>query len=140
MRTIRPDCGGIWGTGTYGQRQYAGHRQCGSGTRTTRPDCGGIYATGTYGQRYYAGHIQCRAPYPTRPDCGGIYGTGAWGMRYYGGHRQCGYVPPTPPVPGSGNKGRANRRRKLDEELDELLLILMLWNAIPRQGATNKIS
>ncbi len=29
MRTTRPDCGGIWGTGAWGMRYYAGHRQCG---------------------------------------------------------------------------------------------------------------
>ncbi len=74
----------------------------------------------------------------TRPDCGGIWATGAWGMRYYGGHIQCGVVPPIPPVPDRSSKGRSNWRRKPDEELDDLLLILMIWNAIPRQGATTE--
>ncbi len=137
MPTARPDFGGIWGTGTWGGRQYAAHIQCGAGLRTTRPDCGGIWGAGVWGGRYYAGHVQCFPPMrTTRPDCGGIWGTGAWGMRYYAGHIQCGEVPPIPPVP-SGNNGRGNQRwRRKEEDLDDLLFIITCWNALPRQAAT----
>lgn len=106
---------------------------------STRPDCGGIYGTAPYGSRYYGGHVQCGSTTrTTRPDCGGIWGTGAWGMRYYGGHIQCGVVPPIPPVPPPRARGYANGRRPLrkEEDLEDLLFIIMLWNALPRQGAS----
>lgn len=132
MADTRPDCGGIYGSATFGQRSYAAHEQCVS---LTRPDCGGIYGTGTFGQRYYAGHYQC-VPLK-RPDCGGIWGTGAWGMRYYAGHKQCEYVPPVPPVPPpySNNKGRRKPFKK-EQDLDEFVLIIGLWNLIPRPSAS----
>lgn len=138
MSAIRPDCGGIWATGTYGQRQYAGHIQCSPSTRTTRPDCGGTWGTAPLGGRQYAAHRQCFPPrMATRPDCGGIWATGTWGGRYYAGHKQCGYVPPTPPPSNAGGKGRP-RVRIHKEDLDDLLLVISLWNLLPRQGASNR--
>lgn len=135
----RPDCEGTYGSGTYGHLPYASHVQCGD-SEDTRPDCGGIYGSGTYGQRYYAGHIQCVPDQiETRPDCGGIYGTGSYGMRYYAGHIHCGDTPPIPPEPTATRaKGYSNGRIKprKEEDLDDLLWIIMLWNAIPRPSAS----
>lgn len=140
MADTRPDCGGIYGSGSYGSRYYGGHVQCGVPLRTTRPDCGGIYATGTYGQRYYAGHRQCAPPLRvTRPDCGGIWATGAYGMRYYGGHIQCGGGPIPPPTP-PGRRYRAGRSqlRIHKEDLPEIVLITALFNLLPPRVVQNR--
>lgn len=133
MADTRQDCGGIYGSGTWGGRYYGGHVQCGTPLRTTRPDCGGIYGSGTWGQRYYAGHYQCLPPIRTeRPDCGGIWGSGAFGMRYYGGHIQCGYVPPNPPTPAPSRyrAGRSQKKPAKQEDLDDLITIIMMWQGV----------
>ena len=68
----------------------------------------------------------------TRPDCGGIYGSAIFGSRYYAGHIQCEYIPPIPPTPAPSSRGRANSRRgrPKEEDLDDLLMIIMLWQPI----------
>lgn len=65
-----------------------------------------------------------------RPDCGGIYGTATYGQRYYAGHVQCGEAPPTPPPPVDQRKGYANRRKPKQEDLDDLIFIVMLWQNV----------
>lgn len=138
LPTTRPDCGGMFGTGTFGQRYFAGHIQCSPDLPTTRPDCGGMFGTGSFGQRYFAGHYQCNPVLPTtRPDCGGMFGTGAFGMRYFAGHIQCGEVPPPPPAPTRRvQKGYANKRRPKQEDLDDLIFIIMLWQGVRTQPTT----